>query len=75
MRMNLQVRPLALDPARLDGLSERLIASHHENDRDSLRCPMDRCSPRGDVTRLARSPGGLRARSRTSRGMLGHPDL
>jgi len=31
MRMDLRTRPLALDPARLDGLSERLIVSHHEN--------------------------------------------
>jgi Fe-Mn family superoxide dismutase len=29
--MQLQVRPLALDPAGLDGLSRRLITSHHEN--------------------------------------------
>jgi len=29
--MDLQPRPLALDPARLDGLSERLVTSHHEN--------------------------------------------
>lgn len=26
-----QVKPLKFDPARLDGLSERLITSHHEN--------------------------------------------
>jgi superoxide dismutase, Fe-Mn family len=29
--MNLQPRPLALDLSRLHGLSERLVASHHEN--------------------------------------------
>ena len=29
--MELQARPLSLDLARLDGLSQRLIASHHEN--------------------------------------------
>ena len=29
--MELNLRPLTLDPARLDGLSQRLIASHHEN--------------------------------------------
>jgi Fe-Mn family superoxide dismutase len=29
--MDLQPRPLTLDLARLDGLSQRLIASHHEN--------------------------------------------
>lgn len=29
--MPLQARPLAVDPATLDGLSERLIVSHHEN--------------------------------------------
>ena len=29
--MDRQPRPLALDPARLDGLSERLVTSHHEN--------------------------------------------
>src|SRR3546814_14284802 len=28
---NHQVKPLRFDPARLDGLSERLITSHHEN--------------------------------------------
>lgn len=26
-----QVKPLRFDPAKLDGLSERLIRSHHEN--------------------------------------------
>ena len=29
--MDLQLRPLTLDLAKLDGLSQRLIASHHEN--------------------------------------------
>jgi len=29
--MDLQPRPLTLDLTRLDGLSQRLIASHHEN--------------------------------------------
>jgi Fe-Mn family superoxide dismutase len=29
--MELNLRPLTLDPAHLDGLSQRLIASHHEN--------------------------------------------
>ncbi len=29
--MDLNLRPLSLDPNRLDGLSARLIASHHEN--------------------------------------------
>src|SRR5688572_4690562 len=29
--MNLQPRPLTVDLSRLDGLSERLVASHHEN--------------------------------------------
>jgi superoxide dismutase, Fe-Mn family len=29
--MDLQPRPLAIDPGRLDGLSRRLVASHHEN--------------------------------------------
>ncbi len=29
--MDLQPQPLALDLARLDGLSQRLVASHHEN--------------------------------------------
>lgn len=29
--MDLQLRPLALDLSKLDGLSRRLIASHHEN--------------------------------------------
>ncbi|AKJ29438.1 Fe-Mn family superoxide dismutase [Caldimonas brevitalea] len=29
--MNLQLRPLALDLSRLQGLSQRLVASHHEN--------------------------------------------
>jgi Fe-Mn family superoxide dismutase len=29
--MDMQLRPLTLDLARLDGLSQRLIASHHEN--------------------------------------------
>ena len=29
--MDLQVRPLTIDLARLDGLSQRLVASHHEN--------------------------------------------
>src|SRR6476620_570769 len=29
--MDLQLRPLALDPTKLDGLSARLITSHHEN--------------------------------------------
>jgi Fe-Mn family superoxide dismutase len=29
--MDLQLRPLAIDLDRLDGLSPRLIASHHEN--------------------------------------------
>ena len=29
--MDLQPRPLTIDPARLDGLSERLVTSHHEN--------------------------------------------
>jgi Fe-Mn family superoxide dismutase len=28
---HLQLRPLTIDPSRLDGLSQRLIASHHEN--------------------------------------------
>jgi len=29
--MDLQLRPLTIDLAKLDGLSQRLIASHHEN--------------------------------------------
>jgi len=29
--MDLQLQPLTIDPSRLDGLSQRLIASHHEN--------------------------------------------
>src|SRR2546423_4674807 len=29
--MDLQLRPLTLDLSRLDGLSQRLVASHHEN--------------------------------------------
>ena len=29
--MDLQLRPLTIAPAKLDGLSQRLIASHHEN--------------------------------------------
>jgi superoxide dismutase, Fe-Mn family len=29
--MDMQIRPLALDLSKLDGLSERLVASHHEN--------------------------------------------
>jgi Fe-Mn family superoxide dismutase len=29
--MDLQLRPLSIDPSRLDGLSERLVVSHHEN--------------------------------------------
>jgi superoxide dismutase, Fe-Mn family len=29
--MDLQLRPLAIDLAKLDGLTQRLIASHHEN--------------------------------------------
>jgi len=29
--MDLQLRPLTLDLTRLDGLSQRLVASHHEN--------------------------------------------
>jgi Fe-Mn family superoxide dismutase len=29
--MDLQLQPLTLDPAKLDGLSQRLITSHHEN--------------------------------------------
>jgi superoxide dismutase, Fe-Mn family len=29
--MDLQPKSLSLDPARLDGLSQRLVASHHEN--------------------------------------------
>src|SRR5262245_26685593 len=29
--MDLPLQPLKLDPSRLDGLSQRLIASHHEN--------------------------------------------
>jgi Fe-Mn family superoxide dismutase len=29
--VDLQLQPLAIDPAKLDGLSQRLIASHHEN--------------------------------------------
>jgi superoxide dismutase, Fe-Mn family len=29
--MDLQIAPLALDPNRLDGLSARLLTSHHEN--------------------------------------------
>lgn len=29
--MHLQARPLTINPAALDGLSERLIVSHHEN--------------------------------------------
>src|SRR5207253_10455325 len=29
--MELQLRPLTIDLATLDGLSQRLIASHHEN--------------------------------------------
>jgi Fe-Mn family superoxide dismutase len=29
--MDLQLRPLTLDPNTLDGLSARLITSHHEN--------------------------------------------
>jgi superoxide dismutase, Fe-Mn family len=29
--MELTLKPLAIDPAKLDGLSQRLIASHHEN--------------------------------------------
>ena len=28
---NHQIKPLKFDPARLEGLSERLITSHHEN--------------------------------------------
>src|SRR3546814_11358569 len=28
---NHQIKPLGFDPARLHGLSERLITSHHEN--------------------------------------------
>lgn len=30
-RGNHQVKPLAFDPAKLNGLSEKLIRSHHEN--------------------------------------------
>jgi len=29
--MDLQAQPLAIDPAKLDGLSQRLIESHHQN--------------------------------------------
>ena len=29
--MELQLQPLTIELARLDGLSQRLIASHHEN--------------------------------------------
>ena len=29
--MDLQLQPLTLDLARLDGLTQRLVASHHEN--------------------------------------------
>lgn len=28
---NHQIKPLKFDPAKLEGLSERLITSHHEN--------------------------------------------
>ena len=29
--MELQIRPLPFDPARLHGMSERIVASHHAN--------------------------------------------
>jgi len=29
--MDLQMKPLTLDLNKLDGLSQKLIASHHEN--------------------------------------------
>ncbi|MGH7463016.1 MAG: superoxide dismutase, partial [Longimicrobiales bacterium] len=29
--MSFEIRPLPIDPSRLNGLSERLIVSHHEN--------------------------------------------
>ena len=43
---NHQIKPLKFDPARLEGLSERLITSHHENNVSAKQTP---CSaPRPD---------------------------
>ena len=55
--MELQMRPLPFDPARLHGLSERIVASHHANNYGGAVRRYNALRARWSALRVAEAPG------------------
>ena len=55
--MELQIRPLPFDPARLHGMSERIVASHHANNYGGALRRYNAIRARWSSLRIAEAPG------------------